>query len=230
MTSNPIFCAIDTSDIDKALVLVDQVSPYIGGIKLGLEFFTSCGLLGLEKIKKLEIPIFIDLKLYDIPNTAKQALNNILEFDPLYTTLHLSGGSEMLIECANVKNKLNSKTRLIGVSMLTSFNDENILEIGIKQSVDDNVKQLTQLAVNCGMDGIVCSPLEISEVRNSHGGKLKIVSPGIRSKESKLNDQKRTLSAKEAITAGADILVVGRPITNAEDPAKAAEKIYSEIT
>ena len=87
MTNNPIFCAIDTSDIDKALALVDQISPHIGGIKLGLEFFTSCGLLGLEKIKKLEIPIFIDLKLYDIPNTAKQALNNILEFDPLYTCL-----------------------------------------------------------------------------------------------------------------------------------------------
>ena len=230
MTNNPIFCAIDTSDIDKAVALIDQISPHIGGLKLGLEFFTSCGLLGLEKIKKLEIPIFIDLKLYDIPNTVKQALSNILQFEPSYTTLHLSGGSEMLTECINVKNKLNSKTKLIGVTMLTSFNDTLISEIGIEKSVNENVKQLTQLAVNCGMDGIVCSPLEISEVKNTHENRLQIISPGIRSKEHTSNDQKRTLSAKKALEAGADILVVGRPITNAKDPAKAAENIYSEIT
>ncbi len=218
------------SDIGKSLALVNQISPHIGGVKLGLEFFTSCGLLGLEKIRELEIPIFIDLKLYDIPNTVKQALSNILQFEPKYTTLHLSGGSEMLIECVNIKNELNSSTKLIGVTMLTSFNDKLITEIGIEKSVNENVKQLTQLAVNCGMDGIVCSPLEISEVKNTHGSKLKIISPGIRGKENVSNDQKRTLSAKEAIDAGADILVVGRPITNAKDPAKAAEIIYSEIT
>ena len=230
MTNNPIFCAIDTSDVDKAILLIEQISPHIGGIKVGLEFFTSCGLLGLKKIKKLEIPIFIDLKLYDIPNTAKKALSNILQFDPEYTTLHLSGGSRMLIECVNAKNELNSRTKLIGVTMLTSFNDKSISEVGIEKSVNENVKQLTQLAVNCGIDGIVCSPLEISEVKNTHGSKLKIISPGIRSKENASNDQERTLSAKEAIDAGADILVIGRPITNAINPAKAAENIYSEIT
>ena len=230
MTNNPIFCAIDTSDIDKAVALVDQVSPHIGGIKLGLEFFTSCGLLGLEKIKKFEIPIFIDLKLYDIPNTVKQSLINILQFEPKYTTLHLSGGSEMLVECVNAKKELNSITKLIGVTMLTSFDDMLISEIGIEKSVDENVKQLTQLAVNCSMDGIVCSPLDISVVKNIHGNKLKIISPGIRDKENSSNDQKRTLSAKEAIDAGANILVVGRPITGAKDPARAAKNIYSQIT
>ena len=230
MTNNPIFCAIDISNIDKAVALVDQISPHIGGIKLGLEFFTSCGLLGMEKIKKFEIPIFIDLKLYDIPNTVKQALSNILQFQPEFTTLHLSGGSEMLTECVKAKNELHSRTKLIGVTMLTSFNDAIISEIGIEKSVNENVKQLTQLAVNCGMDGIVCSPLEISEVKNTHESKLQIISPGIRGKENAVNDQKRTLSAKEAIDAGADILVVGRPITDAKDPAKAAENICSEIT
>ena len=230
MTNNPIFCAIDTSDIDKAVELVDQIFPHIGGIKLGLEFFTSCGLFGLEKIKQFEIPIFIDLKLYDIPNTVKQALSNILQFEPEYTTLHLSGGSEMLIECVNVKKNLHSRTKLIGVTMLTSFNDRLISEIGVEKSVNENVKQLTQLAVNCGMDGIVCSPLEISEVKKAHGSNLQIISPGIRGKENSSNDQKRTLSARGAIDAGADILVVGRPITDAKDPAKAAENIYLEIT
>ena len=97
MTNNPIFCAIDTSDIDKAVDLVSQISPHVGGIKLGLEFFTSCGLLGLEKIKKFEIPIFIDLKLYDIPNTVKQSLINILQFQPEYTTLHLQVAQKCLL-------------------------------------------------------------------------------------------------------------------------------------
>ena len=229
MTNNPIFCAIDTSDIDKAVDLVNQISPHVGGIKLGLEFFTSCGLLGLEKIKKFEIPIFIDLKLYDIPNTVKQSLINILQFEPIYTTLHLSGGSEMLVECVNAKKELKSITKLIGVTMLTSFDDTLISEIGIEKSVSENVKQLTHLAVNCGIDGIVCSPLEILGVKNAHGSNLHIISPGIRGKENASNDQKRTLSAKEAIEAGADVLVVGRPITDAKDPAKAAENIYSEI-
>ena len=136
----------------------------------------------------------------------------------------------MLTECVKTKNELHSRTKLIGVTMLTSFNDKLISEIGIEKSVNANVKQLTQLAVNCGMDGIVCSPLEISEVKNTHESKLQIISPGIRSKENASSDQKRTLSAKEAIDAGADILVVGRPITNAKDPAIAAENIYSEIT
>ncbi len=229
MTNNPIFCAIDTSDIDKAVSIVDQISPHIGGIKLGLEFFTSCGLSGLEKIKKFEVPIFIDLKLYDIPNTVKQALSNILQFEPKYTTLHLSGGSEMLTECIKAKNEVNSITKLIGVTMLTSFNDTLISEIGIEKSVDENVKQLTQLAVNCGMDGIVCSPLEISEIKKTYKNKLKIITPGIRGERNASNDQKRTLSAKEAIDAGADVLVVGRPITDAKDPAKAAESICLEI-
>ena len=166
----------------------------------------------------------------DRPNTAKKALYNILEFDPLYTTLHLSGGSEMLTECVNTKKELNSETKLIGVTMLTSFNNTSILEIGIEKSVNENVKQLTKLAINCGIDGIVCSPLEISEVKNTHQNKLQIISPGIRSKENSANDQKRILSAKEAIDAGADILVIGRPITDAKDPAKAAENIFSELT
>ena len=230
MTKNPIFCAIDTSNIDKAIELIDKISPHIGGIKLGLEFFTSCGLEGLEKVKKFELPIFIDLKLYDIPNTVKQALINILQFEPAYTTLHLSGGSEMLIKCVNIKKELHSKTKLIGVTMLTSFSDANISEIGMNMTIDENVNHLTNLAIDCDMDGIVCSPLEISQVKNTYGNKLQIISPGIRGSDNLPDDQKRVLTAKEAIDAGADILVVGRPITNAKNPTEAAEHIYSEIT
>ena len=230
MTNNPIFCAIDTSDVDKAVLLIDQISPFVGGIKLGLEFFTSCGLIGLERVKKFQLPIFIDLKLYDIPNTVKQSLSNILEFEPAYTTLHLSGGSEMLLQCVELKKGLKSKTKLIGVTMLTSFNDSSVSEVGIEKSVKENVQGLTKLAINCGIDGIVCSPQEILQIKKDHRNKLQIITPGIRSKEDSSQDQRRTLSAKDAIDAGADIIVVGRPITEAKDPAKAAENIYSEIT
>ncbi len=230
MTKNPIYCAIDTSSIDNAMRLVEEVLPHVGGIKLGLEFFTSCGMKGIERINKFKLPLFLDLKLYDIPTTVKKSLENILLLEPTFTTLHTSGGSHMLRECVKLKKKLNSSTNLIGVTMLTSFDDNSINEIGINVSVNENVDNLSKLALNCGMDGIVCSPLEIQKVKKSFGSKLKIVSPGIRNNEDNADDQKRTLSAKEAIFFGADIIVIGRPITAAKSPALAAETFYKSIT
>ena len=230
MTKNPIYCAIDTSSIDNAMRLVEEVLPHVGGIKLGLEFFTSCGMKGIERINKFKLPLFLDLKLYDIPTTVKKSLENILLLEPTFTTLHTSGGSHMLRECVKLKKKLNSSTNLIGVTMLTSFDDNSINEIGINVSVNENVDNLSKLALDCGMDGIVCSPLEIQKVKKSFGSKLKIVSPGIRNNEDNADDQKRTLSAKEAIFFGADIIVIGRPITAAKSPALAAETFYKSIT
>ena len=164
MTKNPIYCAIDTSCIDDADRIINEISPHIGGIKLGLEFFTSCGVKGIEKISKYELPLFIDLKLYDIPNTVKKSLQNILSYNPTYTTLHVSGGSRMLKECVDLKKELNSNTNLIGVTMLTSFDDDSINEIGMSGTVNKNVDNLSALAFDCGMDGIVCSPMEIRKV------------------------------------------------------------------
>tara|TARA_Y100000817_G_scaffold314621_1_gene314182 strand:- start:572 stop:1264 length:693 start_codon:yes stop_codon:yes gene_type:complete len=229
LTQNPIYCAIDTSSIDDAVSIIEEISPYIGGIKLGLEFFTSCGVRGIEKIAKYDLPLFIDLKLNDIPNTVKKSLKNILYFKPKYTTLHVLGGSSMLSECVNLKKELNSSTNLIGVTMLTSFDDNSIKEIGLNKSVSENVDNLSSLAFNCGMDGVVCSPLEINKIKENYGSKLKIIVPGIREHSDYFDDQKRTLSAKEAIDFGADIIVVGRPITSAESPANAAKLISQSI-
>ena len=196
MTKNPIYCAIDTSSIEKAISLTKEIHPYIGGVKLGLEFVTSCGLNGIEKISKFELPLFLDLKLHDIPNTVKKSLRNLLSFDPAYTTLHLLGGSEMLRECVSLKKELNSNTNLIGVTMLTSFNDNFMNEVGLSGSIYENVENLSKLASNCGMDGIVCSPMEIRNVKQTFGSKLKLVVPGIRSNDDNADDQKRTLPAK----------------------------------
>ena len=229
MNKNPIYCAIDTSSVDEALRVINEISPYIGGIKLGLEFFTSCGIKGIEQVAKCELPLFLDLKLYDIPNTVKQSLKNILSFHPTYTTLHISGGYHMLKECVDLKKELNSNTNLIGVTMLTSFDDDSINKIGMRGTVSRNVDNLSALAFDCGMDGIVCSPMEIRKVKEAFGSKLKVIVPGIRNQTDNNNDQKRTLSAKKAIEFGADVIVVGRPITSADSPGKAAEIFHQSV-
>ena len=227
MTRNPIFCAIDTNDIHKATSILSDITPHIGGIKVGLEFFTSLGVKGIEEVKKFNKPLFIDLKLYDIPNTVSAALKNILELNPEYTTLHISGGRRMLENCVEEKIKSDSSTKLIGVTMLTSFDDKEINEIGIDRNVKENVNLLSDLAESCNLDGIVCSPHEISYIKSKF--KLEVITPGIRMNDSKTDDQKRTLTAKEALEAGADILVIGRPITQAKSPSDAARSIYESI-
>ena len=227
MTRNPIFCAVDTNDIHKATSLLSDIAPYIGGIKVGLEFFTTLGLKGVEEVKKFNKPLFIDLKLYDIPNTVVAALRNILALKPEYTTLHISGGRKMLECCTEEKIKANSSTKLIGVTMLTSFDDREINEIGIDRNIEDNVNLLSSLAESCELDGIVCSPHEISYIKKKFN--LEVIAPGIRMKESQADDQKRTLTAKDALIAGADVLVIGRPITQSDNPAEAARSILDSI-
>ncbi len=229
MNNNPIYCAIDTSNIDEAVNLIDEVYPFVGGLKIGLEFFTSCGTNGIDRLARYNLPLFIDLKLYDIPNTVKSSLGNILLFKPKYTTLHISGGSKMLEECVKLKKELNSATNLIGVTILTSFDDSSLSEIGLRGSVNKNVESLSRLALNSGMDGIVCSPMEVSRVKEIFGSKLKVIVPGIRNNSDNVEDQKRTLSAKEAVDSGAEIIVIGRPITAAQSPAQAAEAFYQSI-
>ena len=229
MTKNPIYCAIDTNDINYATTLIDKIKDSIGGIKLGLEFYTHCGIEGINKIKDIGLPIFIDLKLYDIPNTTKLALQGILNLKPEFTTLHISGGSEMLTECVNIRNSSQSQTGLIGVTVLTSFDDEGIKELGLSNSLDDQALKLARLADKNMLDGIVCSPHEIKMIKQETSNKLKLIVPGIRSSNDNANDQKRTMSASEAINTGADVLVIGRPITMANDPAEAAYKIFKSL-
>ena len=228
MTNNPIFVALDTKDIKKAEKLATEIKPFVGGLKLGLEFFTSCGMTGLNQIKNVGLPLFIDLKFYDIPNTVTSALQNILDLEPKFTTLHTSGGRKMLTECVKLKSKLNYPTELLGVTLLTSFSAEDIKEIGHNLTIKQSIENLAALANSTGLDGIVCSPLEVKLIKEKFPN-LKLIVPGIRQPHSSQDDQKRTLSAKEAMDNGADILVIGRPITQSANPAQAAEEILNEI-
>ena len=228
--SNPIILAVDSSSISEAETLASDLKDYIGGIKLGMEFFNSFGPEGVKTIKKLNIPIFLDLKLHDIPITVYKTVKSLLDLEPAIINVHASGGKEMMMAASRaLKESNNVKTKIIAVTVLTSLDNNDLKEIGFDEKSDTLVVKLANLVKDSGLDGIVCSAKEISLVRKSIGDDFILVVPGIRLHKDKLNDQKRVMSPKEAISLGADLLVIGRPITNAENKIKATKEILSQI-
>lgn len=227
MTKNPIICAIDTVEIEKAKELIEQIKPYIGMVKLGMEFFYRNGVSGVEEIKKCGLPIFLDLKFHDIPNTVAGAIRAISELEVAITTIHTLAGSDVLKRAAQEIKTSGKKTMLTGVTILTSLDD--ISEIGINRSIKSQVLELAKLAKNSGLDAIVCSPEEISLIKEFFGDNLKIITPGIRLKSDNKGDQKRVMTPKEAVDAGSDYIVIGRPITKSNNPSDAAKEIYNSL-
>ena len=228
--SNPIILAVDSSSISEAETLASDLKDYIGGIKLGMEFFNSFGPEGFKTIKKLNIPIFLDLKLHDIPITVYKTVKILLDLEPAIINVHASGGKEMMMAASRaLKESNNVKTKIIAVTVLTSLDNNDLKEIGFDEKSDTLVVKLANLVKDSGLDGIVCSAKEISLVRKSIGDDFILVVPGIRPHKDKLNDQKRVMTPKEAISLGADLLVIGRPITNAENKIKATKEILSQI-
>jgi len=228
--SNPIILAVDSSSISEAETLASNLKDYIGGIKLGMEFFNSFGPEGVKTIKKLNIPIFLDLKLHDIPITVYKTVKSLLDLEPAIINVHASGGKEMMMAASRaLKESNNVKTKIIAVTVLTSLDNNDLKEIGFDEKSDTLVVKLANLVKDSGLDGIVCSAKEISLVRKSIGDDFILVVPGIRLHKDKLNDQKRVMSPKEAISMGADLLVIGRPITNAENQIKATKEILNQI-
>lgn len=227
MTKNPIICAVDTYDIEKANQLINSVKPSIGAVKLGLEFFISQGRQGVKKIADNGVDIFLDLKLHDIPNTVNKAVKEVSKLNCWMTTIHTLGGTDVMKAARAAVEESEKKPLLIGVTILTSHID--ISEVGIDYGIRAEVLRLAELAAKSGLDGIVCSPHEIAEIRKHFGKELKLVVPGIRSASDKKDDQARVMSAKEALKLGADYLVIGRPITAAENPPEAAKNIFESI-
>ncbi len=228
--SNPIILAVDSSSISEAETLASNLKDYIGGIKLGMEFFNSFGPEGVKTTKKLNIPIFLDLKLHDIPITVYKTVKSLLDLEPAIINVHASGGKEMMMAASRaLKESNNVKTKIIAVTVLTSLDNNDLKEIGFDEKSDTLVVKLANLVKESGLDGIVCSAKEISLVRKSIGDDFILVVPGIRLHKDKLNDQKRVMSPKEAISLGADLLVIGRPITNAENQIKATKEILNQI-
>lgn len=228
--TSPVFCAIDRPDLEGALMLGRTLTGAVGGLKVGLEFITANGPDGVRQIVDLGLPVFLDVKFHDIPNTVYGAVRSAGDLGVSMMTLHVSGGEAMLEAAVEAASSIDGhRPLLLGVSVLTSMDDHDLDAVGINSSVATQVMRLAELAQDAGLDGLICSPKEILPLKERFGSALKLVVPGIRPKGSVSADQKRTLTPADAIMAGADHLVIGRPITEAADPRKAAEAIMLEI-
>ena len=232
--NNPIIVALDMANPQKALKLAEELTPLIGAFKVGKQLFISSGPDVVRKLRATGAKVFLDLKLNDIPNTVAKAVISATDLGVQMTTVHASGGTEMLAAAENAAHEQAAMLRaeaplVLGVTVLTSMDDNNLTELGIGGSVQEQVLRLAKLATNAGLRGLVCSPQEIEMLRTELGGTIQLVTPGIRPEWSQANDQKRTMTPAEAIQAGANWLVIGRPITGAADPKSAAIRILHTI-
>jgi len=232
--SDKIFCALDTPSLESAMSLAVSLKGLIGGAKLGLEFFSAQGPAGIQKVASAGLPVFLDLKLHDIPNTVAKAVKQLVPLKPRMMTIHTQGGPAMMKAAATAATEAANeagvdKPLLLGVTVLTSLNDDDLAGLGVSSDAGDQVKRLADLALKAGLEGVVCSPFEIDVLRETFGDALTLVVPGIRPAGADAGDQKRVMTPREAVDAGADYLVIGRPITGADDPAAAAAKIVESL-
>ncbi len=232
--NNPIIVALDVPSAEQALKLAEQVAPAVGAFKIGKELFVAAGPDIVKRVRATGASVFLDLKFHDIPNTVAKAIASAVRLDVQMTTIHTSGGGEMMRaaekSAGDTAKSLGLPVPLVlGVTVLTSFNSETLAETGCEPNVGRQVERLALLAVKSGLRGLVCSPLEIADLRQILPANIELVTPGIRTGTEKADDQKRTLTPREAIAAGANWLVIGRPIYAAENPRAAAEKILGSI-
>jgi orotidine-5'-phosphate decarboxylase len=223
---NPVYVAVDTPDLAAARALVAAVAPHVGGVKLGLEFFCAHGPAGVQAVMAgLGLPLFLDLKLHDIPNTVAGAVASLAPLAPAVLTVHAAGGAAML---AAAQAAALPTTRVVAVTVLTSLDDGDLLAAGVADGTAAQVQRLAGLARNAGLAGVVCSPHEVAALKAMWPEGLFVV-PGVRPAGAALGDQKRVMTPDQALAAGAGILVIGRPITAASDPAAAAKAIADEL-
>jgi orotidine-5'-phosphate decarboxylase len=222
----PIFVAIDTPDVHRAAALARELCGLAGGMKLGLEFFCANGHDGVLRIAEHGMPIFLDLKLHDIPNTVGKAVEAISPLAPSILTVHAAGGRAMM---AAAKAAAPPETKVVGVTVLTSLDREDLASIGVHGTPAHQVERLASLAREAGIDGIVCSGEEVAAARAAWPDGFFVV-PGVRPAGADIADQKRVVTPRQAMDDGASILVIGRPVTAANDPAAAIEQIMASLS
>jgi orotidine-5'-phosphate decarboxylase len=232
--SDTIYCALDTADPAAARAMAKRLAGLIGGVKLGLEFFSANGPAGVARIARLGLPVFLDLKLHDIPNTVARAVSALMTLEPAILTLHGSGGADMLRAAAEAAHETAEKLgvkkpRLAAVTVLTSLSQSDLEDMGIAEPMPDRVLRMATLAQECGLDAAVCSAAEVAALRNACGKAFTLIVPGVRPEWAEPGDQKRITTPREARALGADILVIGRPITAAKNPREAAQRIGEEL-
>ena len=227
-----IIFALDVHGLEDIDRWADRLSGKVGMFKVGKELFTSCGPAAVKAVQRAGGQVFLDLKYHDIPNTVASAMLEAARLGVTIANLHALGGGEMMESAATAVHKEFSdaeRPRLLAVTILTSSTVETLRQIGIEHSVQDMVVRLARLAKSSGMDGVVASPLEIGLIREACGPDFLIVTPGVRPSFASVDDQKRIMTPAEAVSCGADYLVIGRPIAKAADPVMAAELIANEI-
>jgi orotidine-5'-phosphate decarboxylase len=232
---NPILVALDVPTKDAALGLVQQLSEAVGGFKVGSELFTSAGPEVIRVVRSTGAAVFLDLKYHDIPNTVAKAVTAATRLDVQMLTVHTSGGLEMMRAAEHAAQETaraadRPAPLVLGVTVLTSMDGGSLSELGWKPDVGKQVERLAELSVRAGLRGLVCSPLEIARLRQILPEAVELVTPGIRTGDEPADDQRRTLTAKQAIEAGANWLVIGRPIYASKDPRKAAEAIAGSLS
>jgi len=223
---NPIFVAIDTPDVHRAAALARDVLGVAGGVKLGLEFFCANGEEGVLRVAERQMPIFLDLKFHDIPNTVGKAVEAIAHLDPAILTVHAAGGRAMM---QAAKAAAPIKTKVVAVTVLTSLDESDLAATGVQGSAADQVARLTDLAQQSGIDGIVCSGAEVAAARAGWPDGFFVV-PGVRPAGADVGDQKRVVTPAEALNDGASVLVIGRPITGVPDPRRAIMDIAATLS
>ena len=231
---NPIIVALDVPTLPRALELARQLAPVVGAFKIGSELFTSVGPDVVRQIRATGAAVFLDLKFHDIPNTVARAVEAAVQLDVQMLTVHTSGGRPMLAAAEQAAHAAAAQLGrtpplVLGVTVLTSLDSQALSEVGQEANVARQVERLAALAAEVGLRGLVCSPLELTGLRQLLPEAMQLVSPGIRADGPRSDDQKRTLSAREAIDAGANWLVIGRPIYAAEHPRAAAEQILATL-
>jgi orotidine-5'-phosphate decarboxylase len=225
MNRGPIYVALDTPDLERAKAIASRVRNHVGGIKLGLEFFSANGRQGIREMAELDLPIFLDLKLHDIPNTVAKAVQALRPLEPSILTVHATGGRAMM---EDAKAAAPTGTKVVAVTVLTSLDGDDLTSIGLADDAHAQVERLTTLAREAGLDGVVCSGNEVAAAKKLWPGGFFVV-PGVRPANSHTSDQKRVMTPRKALDAGASILVIGRPITQAEDPDIAARAIEATL-
>lgn len=223
--SSPVFVALDTPDLARAEALARRVKTHVGGIKLGLEFFMANGRQGVHAMAELGLPVFLDLKLHDIPNTVAKAVQALRPLNPAILTVHASGGRAMM---EDAKAAAPEGAKVVAVTMLTSLDGRDLESIGLAPDPHEQVVRLAELARSAGVDGIVCSGEEVAAAHSAWKDGFFVV-PGVRPANGQAGDQKRVVTPRQALDRGASILVIGRPITQAEDPDQAARAIGATL-
>jgi len=231
---NPIIAALDVPTAEQALKLAQEIAPAVGAFKIGKELFTSAGPDIVKRVRDTGASVFLDLKFHDIPNTVAKAIASAVRLDVQMVTIHTCGGSGMMSAAEQSAQQTASQSGrnaplVLGVTVLTSHDANTLTEIGCEANVAKQVERLALLAVKSGLRGLVCSPLEIAGLREILPAAIQLVTPGIRTGAEQTDDQKRTLTPREAIQAGANWLVIGRPINAAPNPRAAAESILTSL-